>query len=174
MNTMSLLKSLPLIVLVVYARLHGMTDIAWKNAFILAGITTFIVVPIQLYQKITMDRLMLGVNVFVLGIAVAFLGEMSKILSFCHTYKGAALLLCIAIVGITATLFTDAGFIDAEFIGQEYLRKKYSYILLGINIIAIIWSVLTTSKGFFVSIVIPFVILRVTYENLIKNESADK
>jgi len=160
----NVLKFLPLTVFIVYARLNGMTDVAWREAFILGGICTLIVVAVQLYKKVTFDRLMLGVNLFLLVGAVAFLGELYGILMLYGTYKGAALLACVGIVGLMTTLFTDARFIGVDVVGKTALKKRYSFMLLLVTMLAFVWAVMMNQQGLVVSAIVPFIILRVMYE----------
>jgi len=168
MNFITILQFLPLTIFLVYARLNGMTDLAWRDAFILAGVTTLIVVAIQVYKKVTFDRLMLGVNLFLLVGAIGFLGKLYGLLSLYGTYKGAALLICTSLIGIVATLFTKAGFIGVNVIGKAPLKRRYSCFLLIINMIAIVWAIITYQYGLLISAAFPFIVLRFMYENFSK------
>ena len=48
---------LPLTGFMAYARMKGMTMLAWQGAFIFAGILTIVVVAMQLYKKLSLTVL---------------------------------------------------------------------------------------------------------------------
>jgi hypothetical protein len=147
------------------ARVGGLTNLAWQQAFILGGICTIIILGIHLYKKVILDRLMLGVNLFLLVGAFAFLSDTSSILYYFGTYKGAVFLSCIAIVGLVTTFFSHAGFIGIKTNNAKMIRKS-SLQLLFFTIISIIWSLITNNYGLLTSAVIPFIILRTIYAKL--------
>ena len=164
------IKILPIFIFMLYARLNGMTELAWKNAFFIGGIAAIFVVTIQLYKKILIDRLVLGINLFLLLGAVAFLSEWDHLLDYYQAHKGAVLLSCIFVIGLITTVFTSAGFIGVKSEKKEKI-KIYSYILLFINIATIVISTTLNSYGIIASVIAPFILLKLcrdTYVEKIK------
>lgn len=153
------IKILPIIIFMLYARLNGMTELAWKNAFFIGGIAAIIVVAIQLYKKILIDRLVLGINLFLLLGAVAFFAEWDQVLYYYQMYKGVVFLSCIFVVGLITTLFTSAGFIGVRSEKRQKI-KTYSSALLLVNIATIIISILLNPYGIIASVIAPFIGLK--------------
>jgi len=159
------LKFLPLTVFMLSARFGGQTDLAWKQAFILGGLCTIVILCIHLYKNVILDRLMLGINLFLLVGSGAFLSNSLYVLYYFGTYKGAVFLSCIAIVGLATTLFSNTGFIGIRTNHTDMIHKT-SLQLLFLTIICIAWSLIANDYGLIVSAVIPFVILRMMYAKL--------
>jgi hypothetical protein len=157
------IKFLPLVAFMLTARLGGMDDIAWKNAFIVGGLCTIMVVAFHLYKKIMFDRLMLGVNLFLLVGACAFLSNMYSLLYYFGTYKGPVFLVSTFVVGLCTTIFSKAGFVGVDTPDRKKIYTT-SLRLLFFNFVCIIWSIMTNDNGFIISVVVPFVALRVIYD----------
>ena len=165
MNYIHLLRFIPLTAFMLTARLGGMNDLAWKNAFIIGGLCTVLVVTFQLYKNIIVHRLMLGVNLFLLVGAGAFLGNVYSILYYFGAYKGPVFLSCILLVGLFTTLFSSSGFVGVESKNSKKVYKASLQMLL-LNFFAIVWSIIMNSYGLIVSVVIPFIGLRIIYDRL--------
>ncbi len=157
---------LPLTGFMAYARMKGMTMLAWKGAFIFAGILTIVVVAIQLYKKITIDRLMLGANAFFLVGATAFLCEIRSILYWYGMYKGAIFMACVVAVGCI-TLFLPTGFIGVEHPDSKKVYKT-SLQLLGMSVFGLIWAFVMNQYGITVAAAIPFLVLKLLRDILMK------
>jgi len=173
MKTINLLTFLPLFVFMLVARLHGMTELAWQEAFMLSGLCAIVIVTIQMYQKLIIDRLMLGVNLFLTLGAVAFLVNIDSLLYYYGAYKGVAFLSCIAVVGIVTSLFSDSVFVGISSHNKK-LINEVSLQLLAVNAAAIAWSFVMNSDGLIISVVVPYVALRVIYERLGKEVAKAK
>lgn len=171
MKTILLLKYAPLFLFILCARYKGLTDLAWRDAFIVGGIASVVVVAIQLYKKEIIDRCMLGINLFLILGAVGFLCDISLLLYYYSAYKGVSLLSCIAVVGLLTTLFSPAGFIGIE-ITKKRLIYDASFQLLLVNILAIVWSFIMNSEGLFLAVVVPYLVVCVMYERIGRDISA--
>ena len=163
MKTINLLTFLPLFSFVLVARLHGMTDLAWKEAFLLSGLIFMVVIAIQLHAKVVIDRVMLGVNIFLAVGALAFLADIDPLLYYYGMYKGVAFLSCIAAVGLITSCFSESGFIGVASHNKKLIRDS-SLQLLAINFAAIAWSFVMNADGLIISVVLPYIVLRVMYE----------
>lgn len=168
MNSIDSLKFLPLTIFMLSARLGGLTDVAWKQAFFLGGLCAIIIFAIHIYKKVILDRLMLGINLFLLVGAFAFLGNVPLFLYCYGTYKGAVFLSCLGIIGVITTCFSQAGFIGVITNNKREMRKA-SLQLLVLNIIAIVWSLAANNYGLLITAVIPFIVLRIVYAKLRDN-----
>ncbi len=161
------LKFIPLTVFLLYARYQGMTTLAWKEAFILAGILALCITSILIYKRVLLDRLMLGMNLFFLVGASAFLFAIMPLLYFYGTYKGAAFFCNILFVGFVTTFFAQAGFVGVQTSDASQVRYC-SLLLLGGCILGLIWSTLTNAYGLFISAGLPFICLKSLQEFLAK------
>jgi hypothetical protein len=157
------IKFFPLTAFMLTARLGGMNDIAWKNAFVVGGICTIAVIAFHVYKKMMFDRLMLGVNLFLLIGACSFYGDMSSVLYYLGVYKGPVFLSCLFCVGLLTTLFSQAGFIGIRSADKKKIENDSLQLLL-LSFISIIWSIITNKYGLIISAVIPFIVLRIAYD----------
>ncbi len=161
------LKWVPVSAFMIGARAYGMTDEAWHNAFILAGFFAVFIFVILSRQKIIYDRLMLGVNVFFLMGAYGFLFGNDLILEWYSASKGGPFFGCIMVVGLLATLFTKSGFVGVKHKNKQAVQYA-SFLLFAAAVIASIWSVRADAQGLLISVVIPFILLRVIRDQLVR------
>ncbi len=134
----------------------------------MSGFIAVIVSAIQLYASVIIDRLILGVNLFLAVGAVAFLGNIDLLLYYYATYKGVVFLSSIAFVGLITTLFSDAGFVGVAAHNKKLVRNA-SLQLLALTCAAIAWSYVMNTDGLLVAVMLPFMILRLMYEKLGKD-----
>ena len=161
-----LLQWLPLFVFMLYPRFREMSADVWQEAFYVASACALLVIMFLSYKKIILDRLRLGISVFLMIGAAAFLIDAEPVLIFYDTYKGAVFFVAMLLVGVATTLFSDFGFVGIA--GDKDTIRKSSLYLLGATVCALIWSVVTNSQDMFVSIAIPFIVLRLYRLSLIK------
>jgi hypothetical protein len=161
------LRWLPVSAFMIGARAYGMTNEAWQNAFILAGFFTIFILLVLLRHHVVLDRLMLGVNVFFLLGAYGFISGNDAILDWYAASKGGPFFGCIVLVGLLATLFTKHGFIGEIHKNKQEVHYA-SFLLLAAAVVALIWSVRTDERGLVFSVVIPFILLRVIRDQLVR------
>ena len=161
------LKWVPASAFMISARAYGMTDEAWSTAFILAGFFTVFIFMILSRQGIIYDRLMLGVNLFFLMGAYGFLSGNDAILEWYSASKGGPFFGCIVVVGLLFTLFTQYGFVGVRHKNKQAVQYA-SFLLFAAAVIALIWSVRADEQGLLISVVIPFILLRVIRDQLVR------
>lgn len=115
-----------------------------------------------------MDRIMLGINLFLIVGAIGFLLNNDTILDWYGSTKGGPLFCAVAIVGIITTMFSSRGFIGVVAKKRELVVYS-SLLLLAATFIALVWSVSAESQGIFWAIVVPFILLKVMREKLIEH-----
>jgi len=167
MNIITVINVLPLTVFMLTARWGGWTDLAWRDAFIFGGLCTIFVIAVYVYKRATFDRLMLGVNLFLLVGALLFLSNAFSLLYYYGAYKGVVFLSGIAVVGVITTFFSEAGFIGVEGRNKIAIRKASLQLLL-FTIFGIIWSFVMNNYGLIITAVVPFIMLRIVREKLSK------
>ncbi len=161
------LKWLPVSSFMICARAYGMTDEAWHNAFILAGFFTVFILIVLLRHSIVLDRLMLGVNLFFLVGAYGFVSGNDAILEWYSASKGGPFFGWIVVVGLLATLFTQYGFVGVRHKNKQAVQYT-SFLLLAAAVVALIWSVRIDEQGLLISVVIPFILLGVIRDQLVR------
>jgi hypothetical protein len=165
-NWLAYLHLLPVVTFTTYARLCGMHEQAWTGAFELAGIVAVIVIAILWHQRIIMDRIMLGVNIFLIIGAAGFLLNSDTILDWYGTSKGGPLFCSIAAIGLITTIFSPRGFIGVVAKKKETVQYS-SFLLLAVTFIALVWSVSAEMYGLLWAVVLPLVILKGMREQLV-------
>jgi len=81
-------------------------------------------------------------------------------------YKGVVFFGGIVAVGLFTTFFSSLGFIGISVTNQQELKKN-SLLLLGATVGALVWSYIANDYDSFVSIVIPFIVLRLLRKKFI-------
>ncbi len=157
---------LPLFVFLMFARFYDMTDDLWRQAFYVSSLCAILVTAFLLYKKIIIDRLRFGINLFLMSGAVAFLTDSESVLRFFEMYKGVVFFGGIIVVGIITTFFSPLGFIGISVTNQQELKKS-SLLLLGATIGALVWSFFMNDYESIVSIVVPFIALRLLRKSFI-------
>ncbi len=165
-NWLAYLHLLPVVTFMTYARLYGMHEQAWVGAFELAGLLALIVIAILWHQRVIMDRIMLGLNIFLIMGAAGFLLNSDTILDWYSTTKGGPLFCSIAIVGLISTFSSSRGFIGIAAKKKELVNYS-SFLLLAATFIALVWSVSAESYGLLWAVVLPFIILKIMREQLV-------
>lgn len=162
MDIAYLMSRAPLIAFIVYRLMYRgeITDLVWRDAFILSGSIALAVYAFILYKGKFVNRIWLGPNIFFMVGAVAFLFEITPILVFYHTYKGLSFLSGIFFAGLITTFFSPLGFFGVANKDEKTVRKA-SLQMLGVIVIAMIWSYITNDYGLHVSAVLPFIVIRV-------------
>jgi hypothetical protein len=159
-NWLLYLHSLPIIIFMSYARYYDMSEQAWVGAFELAAVTAIGVIFILWQQNILFDRIMLGLNIFLIIGAIGFLFNNETILQWYSTSHGGPLFMCIVLVGIVSMIFTKAGFIGVQHKNKDAVRYA-SFLLLVATFIALVWSVSADADGLFWAVALPLVILSI-------------
>lgn len=113
-----------------------------------------------------MDRIMLGLNIFLIVGACGFLFEIPAILDWYSSSKGGPLFTCIAVVGFISMFCTKTGFIGIATKKKEIMNYT-SFLLLAATFIALVWSVSAEAYGLLWAVVMPFIVLKITRDQLI-------
>ncbi len=160
------LQYMPIFLFVRYMRMQEMTD--WSYAFSFAGLCALGVILVSLHKGITMDRLFLGVNLFLILGACGFLFNLQPLLEWYGDTTGGPFFTCIFAVGLLAMLFTKSGFIGTKHMDRDAIRYG-SFLLLAATMIALIWSVKADDQGIVWATIVPFIILRIVQDQIAKH-----
>src|ERR1700730_9795520 len=99
-NWPSYVSLLPMIVFMAYARWFGMDEQAWVGAFQMAGLAALIVIAVLWRKSVIMDRITLGLNLFLIIGAAGFLFNIEQIIEWYSNSKGGPLFGAIAAIGV--------------------------------------------------------------------------
>ena len=160
------LQFAPIFLFVRYMRMQEMTD--WSYAFSFAGLCAVGAILISMHKRVTLDRLFLGVNVFLILGACGFLFNFQPLLEWYSDTTGGPFFTCIFAVGLLTTLFTKSGFIGKKHMSRDAIRYG-SFLLLAATIIALIWSVKADDQGILWATIVPFIILRIVQDQITKH-----
>jgi hypothetical protein len=150
-------------------RINGLLEaaphsLAWSMPFYYAALVSLIVIALHVAFKVDLNRFILAVNIWLIASALLFLINNESLLNLVDDYKGPFFFI---ITGGISMLLQPGGFIDLKRISHEKNQQLSLLLLAGCGV-AFAWSLFFNSNGFLLSIVVPFVALRVYYAMSIK------
>lgn len=171
-----LLSYLPLIVFIWYGLWEGPPPPErWITAYKIAAPIAAIHLVIFLYIPKPLNRLMLGINLYLLlGGAMAWFALWNILKIYGGFLMESGVLMCIMVVGAVATFLSPNGFIGYKSKNTALVRK-YSYVLLAMAILGFVISFLFRGHRF-LGAVVPITALVVTSRLLVdklKRQSQD-
>jgi hypothetical protein len=125
----TILQFFPLAGFLYYARIHGYSEGAWENAFIIGGALAVLETAVLALKRIHLNRLILGANLFLILGGLGFLLELQPILNLYGKYTQAVLFFSMLLVGLATTLFTPSGYIGTTKCSKAWIRKNSLYLL---------------------------------------------
>ncbi len=164
------IQYLPIVGCMLYARVAGISADAWENAFSFGGLLGLLVILILVHHRVLMDRLFLGVNLFLMAGAFGFLFNIEPIIEWYSNTKGGPFFTCILITGFLTTLFTKTGFIGKHGMSKDAIRYS-SFLLLAVSFVALIWSIQTDIHGILYAVFAPYFALLLCRDQLEKHVS---
>jgi len=130
-----LLQFFPLTVFLRVALLHGapqtedwLLAFAWGGGVAVVQLVLFVVFA----RARPMNRLMLGVNVYLILGGAAVLSNQIGLLQALRDLQESGIFLCLLLVGMGTTLASPAGFVGAPDVSGQRDVQVYSLILLGL------------------------------------------
>jgi len=119
-----LLPFFPLSVFALYAFRHGATtNERWIGAFELAAAAALFQLAVLLPRRRPINRLILGVNVYLLAGGAAALGSQWWLLETYGRLRESGIFLAILAVGLVATEATPSGFVGAAGVPRPAARR---------------------------------------------------
>jgi hypothetical protein len=143
------------------------TIMAFKGSFIAAAMCSALIIIIQLLGKSIFDRFLLALNIVFIIVGIAFVVPLPQALYYIDIYKFAFMFICLAIVGLITTLFSDTGFIGVTYNNKADERES-SWLLVLLTFLAAIWSFFAKDLHWAISFLIPYLMLRSFYDNFRK------
>jgi predicted ABC-type exoprotein transport system permease subunit len=131
------------------------------KSFIVGTILCALLIAIQLYKKKILDRIVLGLGLFLLIGSMILLANNISVMYFYNTYMKIISFISIFIVGVITTWYTPAGFIAAPNADKKDVQIA-SLKLLIIVLLAGIWSLCIDDN--FWGIVLPLIVVRSCYD----------
>lgn len=129
-----LFQFFPMTAFVAVAKNGGFTGQAWEQAFLVGGVLAVIETLFLLWRRMTLDRLLLGANLYLLiGALSAKLGFHS-IMRMYSDLQAAAIFIMIFLIGVGSTVFTVRGFVGVE-TKTPLDSKRASLALLAFTVI---------------------------------------
>ena len=126
----NILEAVPLSVFLLYIRnINADIPQNWDVPFIVSGLVAIAVTASFLYKKRLLNRIFLGINIYLASGGVAFITHQWWLNRIYGDLQASGLLLWIIITGIVTALFSPKGFIGEDSSDKKSI-KKYSYYLL--------------------------------------------
>ena len=165
-------EAIPLSVFLFYIRFVDAKNLQnWQSTFIVCGLVSFLIIILFLYRKILFNRILLGINIYLLCGGIAFITNQWWLLEIYDNLQASGMLVWIIIIGIVSISLSSRGFIGVQALDIKSV-KKFSLYLLLFSLCAFI-----ISFGFrgnrILSEILPFIALYVI-QSLFKNRFAEK
>ena len=133
---MKILEAIPLLIFVVYIKLINTASLEnWRSPFVIGGTAALIVILLFFYKKIIFDRMLLGVNLYLISGSLAFITRQLWLAGIYNQLQASGMILWIIATGITAIFLSPKGFIGVDSSDKNSI-KKYSIYLLLFSVIA--------------------------------------
>jgi hypothetical protein len=158
------IQFLPLTAFVATARLKGLGPEAWGLAFEVGGLLAVVETAILIWKRVTLNRLLLGANVFLMVGALGFGLQIPFIVSLYGRTHESALFGAVFVVGLLTTFFTTAGFIEMPSLDRKTVVRRSGALLV---VTAICMTLSIALKGnVMLGGTLPFVLLIVARQFL--------
>lgn len=124
--------------------------------YIICSILSYLIIAIQLYRKEFVNRLVLGLSLFLSFELLLLLGQMSSILYYYDTYGHILPFIFITGVGLFAMVFTQSSFVGV-------LSEDTKAVRVG-SLKLLVASVLAGLFSFYIQIITPSILFLVVYD----------
>ena len=123
---------LPLAAFLAYARAleHPAAGMPWQGPFLLGGGMAVIATGVLLWHKRVLNRLSLGMNLYLMTGAAAFLLQLWGLLRLYGQFKAAGMLAWGIVVGVITLVWSPSGFIGVPHRNRHAIRRYSWYLLL--------------------------------------------
>ncbi len=128
---MKIFQAIPLPIFVIYLRLIDATILEnLKYPFFVSGFVALIVIISFFYKKIVFDRILLGVNLYLISGVLAFITHQWWLIKIYNQLQGSGMILWIIATGITTIFLSPKGFIGVDSSDKNSIKKYSNYLLL--------------------------------------------
>ncbi|MFT4191319.1 MAG: hypothetical protein QM617_07355 [Comamonas sp.] len=159
----ALLQFFPLTVFLRVAFLHGQPQSAdWLQAFVWGGAAALLQFALAVFfsRGQPLNRLVLGVNCYLVAGAVAVVSNQDALLKWLHDLKESGLFLCLLGVGLWTTVASRSGFVGATGAAAPREVRVYSMGLVVLAALAVAASFGFRGQILF-SAAVPLIVLNV-------------
>ncbi|MBU1045214.1 MAG: hypothetical protein KJ915_12550 [Candidatus Omnitrophica bacterium] len=124
-------EAIPLSIFVVYTRFIDSPIIEnWKYPFLVSGLAALIVIISVLRRKIIFDRILLGVNLYLISGALAFITHKWWLYNLYYQLQASGMIVWIIATGIVTVSLNSKGFIGVDSSDINSIKKYSGYLLL--------------------------------------------
>lgn len=155
---MSIIEALPLTIFLAYIRrIDTQVPQNFEAPFVAGAFAAIAVINFSIYKKNRLDRILLGVNLYLISGGLAFITHQGWLNNLYGQLHVSGVILWIVVVGIGFTLFSPAGFIGKTSSDTQGI-KKYSFYMLSAAVVMFAVSFLFRGN-ILVSEIAPFIVL---------------
>lgn len=163
---LNIIEFIPIVAFGLVVRLTSENGVNWKLAFIVGACFAVFEKTLLVAKRFPLDRLLLGVDMFLIVGGVGFLFNIPLILDVYERLIQATLFAFLLAVGILTTFLTERGFVGIK----HHERGRvviYSLYLLGAGVVAFLVS-LAFRGNYLLAGILPFTGMIVANRMLIK------
>ncbi len=159
---LNIIEFAPLSIFLIYIRsIDTSNPAAWQGPWLASGGVALAVILLFIFQKRIFHRIFLGINVYLLSGAAAFVTHQWWLTGIYDNLRASGVLLWVIATGIVSTIFSPRGFLGIDSFDAKAV-KKYSFYLLIVAVLAF-----AVSLGFrgnhLLSELVPFMSLYLAY-----------
>lgn len=163
--TSTLLQFLPLTVFTVYSFRTGIpSQERLFQGFMIGAVAALLQVVWLMRQRTPANRLILGVNVWLIAGGIAVYFKLWGVLKMYRELRESGVLACMLGTGIIATVFSPAGF-SGSLSGNVPLIFRYSCVLIFLTSLALTCSIYLRGNMFWAAVV-PIAVLSIAYRQI--------
>lgn len=143
--------------------------------FVFGSILAIVMLAISAYKKEIINRMELGIALWLIVGALAYLGSISSLLYYYDAYASVIPFVCLFIVGMITTFYTPGGFIGVMKADTKDIRIVSLQLLLMV-MIAGLWSLYIPyySNDIFKKFYLPLIVLFSAYRRWGKQLRGEK
>ena len=102
----------------------------WRSTFFICALVSFLIIFLFLYIKMLFNRILLGINIYLLCGGIAFITHQWWLLKIYDNLQASGMLVWIIIIGIVSISLSQRGFIGIQSLDIKSVKKFSLYLLL--------------------------------------------
>lgn len=128
---LKIFEAIPLSIFVIYIRFIDTAILEnWKSPFIVSGLAALIVIISFFYRKIILNRILLGVNLYLISGGLAFSTHQRWLSEIYNQLQASGMILWIIATAIATIFLSPKGFIGIDSSDTNSIKKYSNYLLL--------------------------------------------
>ena len=128
---LNILEAVPLTIFIYFVRnIDTQIPMNWRVPFIVCGMTALLITLVFIYKKIVLNRIFLGINIYLYSGAIAFITHQWWLNETYGHFQASGMIVWIIIIGVISTLLSPHGFVGADSSDRKRVRKLSIYLIM--------------------------------------------